>query len=152
MTFSETIRQDYETAFRSKDMKRVGTLRLLMAAIKNREIEERKKEVGLADAEILSVIHKEVKKRKDAIVEFEKAGRGDLVDNEKAELDILEKYLPAELPDEEIRRVIQDGIRELGGGGDINLGALMKIVMPVLKSHASGDRISKLAKEELEKL
>ncbi len=150
MSLFETLREDLTKAIRSKDTNRSGTLRLLFAAIKNKEIEERKKEVGLGEEEILSVIQKETKKRKDSITEYEKAGRKDLVEKELGELKVLEGYLPAELSDEEIRRVVVEGVRELGGKEGANFGSLMKIIMPSLKGRASGDRISRFAKEALE--
>src|SRR3989344_3123273 len=90
------------------------------------------------------------KKRKDSIFEYEKAGRADLAKTEQAELAILEGYLPKELSDEEIQRVVKDGMRELEATGDKSFGALMKVVMPSLKGRASGDRISKIAREALE--
>ena len=149
MSLFEKLHEDLKAAIRSKDTSRSATLRLLLAAIKNKEIEERKKEVGLGDEEILLVIQKEVKKRKDSITEFEKAGRTDLVGQEAIELKILEAYTPAELPDDEVRRVVTDGIRELGGVNEANFGSLMKIIMPLLKGRASGDRVSRIVKEAL---
>lgn len=151
MSLLEKLRLDQSQALYAHDTVRLATLRMLAAAIKNREIEERKKDVGLADEEVLTVIQKEAKKRKDAIQEFERGGRADLAAVEAAELKILEAYLPAELSDDEVKRVVTDGVRELGGGGDAKqIGALMKIIMPTLKGRASGDRITRFAREALE--
>lgn len=151
MNLSQKLRKDLSEAIHAKDTVRLSTLRMLFAAIKNKEIEERKKEVGLGEAEVLDVIHKEAKKRKDAISEFEKGARADLARAETDELKILEEYLPPELSDAEIGRIIQDGIRELGSEtGQKAFGALMKIIMPTLKGRASGDRITRMAKEALE--
>ena len=147
----EKLRSDLTSALREGDTRRVSTLRMLFAAIKNKEIEERKKDIGLGEEELLTVIQKEAKKRKDAIVEFEKGGRGDLVLNEACELKILEGYMPAELSDAEVKRIIEDGIRELGSRDSAKFGALMKIIMPTLKNKASGDRITKFVKEALGK-
>jgi uncharacterized protein YqeY len=146
---SEKLRGDLKNALREGDTKRVSTLRMLRAAIINKEIEERKKDVGLGEEELLAVIQKEAKKRKDAIMEFEKGGRNDLALHEACELKILEEYLPAELSDAEVKRIIEDGVRELGSRDLTKFGALMKIIMPTLKSKASGDRITKFAKEAL---
>lgn len=150
MTLSDTLHADLKNALHAKDETRVSTLRLLIAAIKNKEIEERKKEIGLGDEEVLRVIRKEAKKRKDAIAEYKKAGRPEREASEEQELAILEGYLPKELSDEEITRVIKDGVRELEASQDVSFGALMKIAMPSLKGRASGDRISNIAKQILE--
>lgn len=149
MSVRDTLRADLKEALQQKDERRSSTLRLLFAAIQNKEIEERKKEVGLADEEIIDVIKKEAKKRKDAIGEYEKANRTDRADNEKKELEILETYLPQELLDDEIIRIIQDGIREIGAVDESSYGALMKVIMSTLKGRASGDRIARLARQEL---
>ena len=146
MSVGARLREDLTRALREKNAVRVGTVRMLFAAIKNKEIEERKKDVGLADEEIISVLQKEAKKRKDAIQEFEKGGREDLADKERAELAIIAEYLPEEISDEEIIRVINDGIRELGSQAPTDFGALMKIIMPTLKGRASGDRVTRLVK------
>lgn len=146
----ERLKNDLKEAMKSGDQKRSTTLRMIFSSIKNKEIEERKKEVGLGEEEVLEVLRKEAKKRKDAIAEFEKAGREDLSVGEKEELALIEAYLPAELSDEEIERIIQDGIRELGGSvSEKDFGALMKTVMPTLKGKASGDRITHIAKKAL---
>ena len=156
MSLFAQIRDDLKGAMQSGDKVRLGTLRMLVASIKNKEIEERKKEVGLADEEVLGVIQREAKKRKDAIAEYEKAARGELVRVEAEELAILETYLPAELSDEEVKRIVLDGIHELGPpdaavavGDAKQLGALMKVIMPTLKGRASGDRILRLARQAL---
>ncbi len=151
MSLLADLRHDINTALVGGDAVRVSTLRMLVAAVKNREIEERKKEIGLADEEVLLVIQKEAKKRKDAITEFTKGGRDDLARKEAIELKILESYLPAELSDEEVRRIVHDGVRELGEhAGQEKLGMLMKIIMPTLKGRASGDRVMRFAREALE--
>ena len=127
-------------------------MKKLFAAIKNKEIEERKKDVGLADAEVVTVLQKEAKKRKDANLEFEKGGRTDLAEKERIELGIIEEYLPKEISDDEIKRVVKEGVRELGSPTPADFGSLMKIIMPTLKGRASGDRITRLAREVLESL
>ncbi|MBI2053009.1 MAG: GatB/YqeY domain-containing protein [Candidatus Ryanbacteria bacterium] len=151
MSLSEVLQKDFSEAIRRQDKKRVSTLRLLFAAIKNKEIAERKKDVGLGDEEILAVIQKEAKKRKESIAEFEKGGRQDLAASEEEELEILGKYMPKELSDAEVRRIIEEGVKELGGAGEASFGPLMKIIMPTLKGRASGDRIAKIALEVLKK-
>ncbi len=149
MELIDTLRADLKSAMQAGDGKRTSVLRMLFAAIKNKEIEERKKDVGLGNEEVTAVVAREAKKRKDAIAEYEKAGRPELAESEKEELAILAVYLPEELPDEEIVRVIKDGIRQLGTPSVKDISALMKIIMPTLKGRASGDRITKLAHDAL---
>lgn len=149
MELIEKLRADLKSAMQAADQKRTSVLRMLFSAIKNKEIEERKKDVGLGGEDVIAVVQREAKKRKDAIAEYEKAGRPELAQSEQEELAILVAYLPEELPDEEIVRVIQDGIRQLGSPTQKDRGALMKIIMPSLKGRASGDRITKLANDAL---
>ncbi|MEK7630659.1 MAG: GatB/YqeY domain-containing protein [Patescibacteria group bacterium] len=149
MDLREKLQVDLKSAMQAGEQKRTSTLRMVFAAIKNKEIEERKKDIGLGDEDVIAVIRREAKKRKDAIAEYEKAGRPELAESEKEELAMLDIYLPQEISDEEIIRVIQDGVRQLGSPTAKDTGALMKIIMPSLKGRASGDRITKLAKDAL---
>ena len=104
MSLKQQITEDMKTAMRAKDMERLGTIRLLQAAIKQREVDER---IELDDAAVTSVIEKLVKQRKDSITAFEQANRHDLADKEKAELVVLQAYLPAQLSPEEIQAAVQ---------------------------------------------
>ncbi len=104
MSLKQQITEDMKTAMRAKDMERLGTIRLLQAAIKQREVDER---IELDDAAVTSVIEKLVKQRKDSITAFEQANRQDLADKEKAELVVLQAYLPAQLSPEEIQAAVQ---------------------------------------------
>lgn len=144
----DKIAEDQKNALKKGDPLRLSTLRMLSAAVANKEIELRKKDVGLSDQEVLGVISSEAKRRKDAVYEYKKGGREDLAQKEEAELKILQSYLPPEISDEDLRRIIKDGIRE---AGDKNFGKIMKVIMPILKGKASGDRISEALKEELSK-
>ena len=105
MSLKQQITEDMKTAMRAKDMERLGTIRLLQAAIKQREVDER---IELDDAAVTSVIEKLVKQRKDSITAFEQANRQDLADKEKAELVVLQAYLPAQLSPEEIQAAVQE--------------------------------------------
>ncbi|MBI4121478.1 MAG: GatB/YqeY domain-containing protein [Candidatus Ryanbacteria bacterium] len=149
MSVEARLRDDLKEALRNKQVERTGALRMLFAAIKNKEIEERKKDVGLGDEEVISVLQKEAKKRKDAIIEFEKAGRADLAKKESEELAVIEEYLPKEISDEEVKRIVREGLRELGSSDKKDFGSLMKIIMPMLKGRASGDRVAKFAREAI---
>ena len=142
------IAGDLKTALKKGEELRLSTLRLLAAAISNKEIELRKKDVGLSDQEILDIIASEAKKRKDAAAEYQKGDRGDLAKKETEELKILQKYLPPEISDDDLLRIVRDGIRE---ASEKDFGKVMKIIMPTLKGKASGERISRALKDELQK-
>ena len=138
-----------KASMKAKNAVKLSTLRMLIAAIANKEIELRKKDIGLSDEEVLEVIKSESKKRKDSISEFQKGQRPDLVERESKELEFLLEYLPPEIPDDEISRVIGEAMRETGAKGPQDFGQAMKVVMSVLKGRASGDRISKMLREKL---
>lgn len=140
---------DLKAAMKSGEALKVSTLRMATSAIKNKEIQLGKKETGLTDEEILDVVRSEVKKRRDAAEEFEKAGRAELAAQEKNELEILQVYLPAEISDEELEKILKDGITQSGASGAGDFGKAMKAVMPALKGKASGDRISAILKRLL---
>jgi len=148
----EKIESDIKDAMRAKDSLRLSVLRMLMSAVKNKEIDLRKKEDGLADEEVLEVMRYEVKKRKDSIEEFKKGERLDLAEKEAKELEILTAYLPPEISDQEISRIVEEGLRESGASGSEDFGKAMKAIMPVLKGKASGDRISAILRDKLGKL
>ncbi|QQG42806.1 MAG: GatB/YqeY domain-containing protein [Candidatus Giovannonibacteria bacterium] len=145
------IAEDQKSALKGGDAARLSALRMLAAAITGKEIELRKKDIGLSDDEVLGVISSEAKKRKDSIAEYKKGGREDLAKKEEVELKILQGYLPPELPDDELLRVVLAGIREAGAASETDFGKVMKIIMPTLKNKASGDRISETLKRELNK-
>ncbi len=144
----DKLREDLKSALKAKDEKKSSTLRMLMASIQNKEIELVKKDEGLSDDEILSVIKSEVKKRNDAVTAFNDGGRPELAENEKQELSILQVYLPPELPDEEIEKTVKETIKELSAGPQ-DFGKVMKEAMAKLKGQAGGDRVSKKVKEFL---
>lgn len=145
----QKLSADLKEALKAKQELVTSALRMAISAIGNKEIELRKKDIGLSDEEVVVVLSSEVKKRKDAIREFENGGRADLADKEKAEMAVLAKYLPAELPDEEVLRIVRDGIREAGAAGTSDFSKVMKVVMPILKGRADGERVSALVKEAL---
>jgi|SRR3989344_3429030 len=148
-TLEQRIEKDLKQALRRAEESRVLTLRLLLAELHNKKIEIRKKEVGLGDAEVLEILRREVKKRLDAIQEFKKASRNDLVQKEEAELSVLKDYLPPELSREEISRVVRDSVRETGASGPGDFGKVMKSAMASLKGRASGDEVASVVKEVL---
>jgi uncharacterized protein len=132
-----------------KETTRLSTLKLLMASIQNKEIELRAKKEKISEELIIELIRKESKKRKEAIILYEKGGRMDLAEKEREELKILENYLPQELAEGEIKKIIQQKIKELGVGA--NFGKLMGEVIKEVAGRAEGQKVSGLVKEELSK-
>ncbi len=137
---------------RAKDELRLSVLRMLSSAIHNKELEKRAKsgrEEGLSEEEITAVIRQEAKKRRDAIFEFERGGRRGLVDKEAAELKILEVYLPQEMRDEEIEKLVKEVVAGLGGVTPKDFGRVMGEAIKRVKGQASGDRVSAAVKKIL---
>jgi len=138
-TFEEAARH----ALKNKEPFLLQTLRLALAALHNREIEKRGKTGSneLAEEEIVAVLRAEAKKRRDAAAEFEKGGRKDLSEKELREAAILEKYLPVQLPDEEIEKIVREVIGQSGGATPKNFGTIMGETMKRLRGQASGERV-----------
>jgi hypothetical protein len=143
------IKEDLKEAMKGGETTRISTIRMLLSAIHNKEIELIKKEAGLTDEEIMDVIRSEAKKRRDAILGFEKGARLDLAQQEKEELKILESYLPPEISDEELISVVKKGIADAGATSAADFGKVMKIISPLLKGKASGNRIADMLRKEL---
>jgi len=140
---AETIDSDLKAAMRGKDAVKLDALRMLKAAIHNKEIEKRVKH--LSDDELLEVIQKQVKQRKDSITEFKKASRDDLVAKESRELELLERYLPKALSEVELRAILMETIRLLGVTSQGDVGQVMKAAMPKIKGRADGKLINEVA-------
>lgn len=154
MALREKIAEDIKNAMRQKEELKLSVLRMLSSAIKNKELEKRGKtgkEEVLTEDEIVAAIRSEVKKRKDSISEFGKAGRKELAEKEAAEMKILEAYLPAELPDEELESVVMEVLRGLGEVTQKDFGRVMGEAMKRLKGRASGDRVGGVVKKFLVK-
>ena len=117
--------------------------------MKNMEIEKMKKEEGLTDAEVLEVINRAVKQRRDSIEQFEKGGRQDLAEKEKKEMEILMAYLPEQLGEDKIREIIQEVIAQTGAAGKADMGKVMGQAMGKLKGQADGNVVKKIVEEEL---
>jgi len=149
MKILEQIEKDLKNALLQKEGIKISTLRLLRAALQNREIELRPLKKEFDEEEIIRVIKKEVKKREEAIKIYEEAKRNDLIQKEKEELEILKKYLPQELSTEEIKKIIQEKIRFFEKG--TNLGKIIGEVMKEVKGRADGGKVAALVREELEK-
>lgn len=149
MGLQEKIPQDLKEALRGKRELELSVLRMLQSSIKNKEIEKRKKE--LSDEEVIEVVGAEVKKRKEAAAEFEKVNRQEAADREKAEIEILMKYMPAQMSEDEIRAQVKKAVADSGADGIKDLGKVMKIIIPALKGKADGAVVNRIVREELEK-
>jgi uncharacterized protein YqeY len=145
----EKIKNDFKEAFKAKEISRLSVLKMLNAAIANAEIAKNREK--LSEEELIGVILSEAKKRKDAIEQYEKAGRENLAGKEKEELEILKNYLPEQLSEEKIREFVQKTIKEIGAESSADFGKAMGKIAPQLKGKADGAIIAKIVKEELEK-
>lgn len=150
MGLREQIPQELKEALRNKKTLELSVLRMLQSAIKNKEIEKNKQE--LTDEEVVGVVSAEIKKRRDAAAEFEKVNRPDAADTERKEIEILMRYMPAQMSEDDIRAEVAKAITQSGAGGMKDLGGVMKIIMPAVKGKADGTLVNKVVREELEKL
>jgi uncharacterized protein YqeY len=146
MSLKDKLTEDLKQAMRQGDEHRRSTLRLVMAAIKNAEIQKRRE---LDEGELLAVIAKEAKQRREAIAEFERGGRQDLVDREEAELRVLLDYLPKQLSREEIEARARQIIEEVGATSPAQMGQVMRRLMPLMQGKADGHLVNQVVKELL---
>ncbi|MGH7885031.1 MAG: GatB/YqeY domain-containing protein [Thermodesulfobacteriota bacterium] len=149
MSLRNKIPFDMKEALRNKKSLELSVLRMLQSAIKNKEIDNR---AELNDEQIIEVISSEVKKRRDAAEEFIKVKRQDAAETENQEIEILMRYMPEQLSEEEISQITIKAVNESGAVGMKDLGKVMKIVMPKLKGKADGTVINKIVRDELQKL
>jgi uncharacterized protein YqeY len=148
MSLKEQITEDMKAAMRAKDMERLGTIRLLTAAMKQKEVDER---IELTDTHVLAIIEKMIKQRKDSISQFEAGGRQDLADKEKAELQVLSAYMPASLSEAEIQAEVAAAVAATGAAGPQDMGKVMAILKPKLAGRADMTAVSGLVKAALSK-
>ena len=146
MSLKEQITEDMKAAMRAKDSERLGTIRLLTAAMKQKEVDER---VELDDAMVIAIVDKLVKQRKDSIEAFTKAARQDLVDKETAEMKVLQGYLPARLSAEEVAAEVKAIVAELGATGPGDMGKVMGAVKTRLAGKAEMGQVSAAVKAAL---
>jgi len=144
MGLKEQITEDMKAAMRAKDTGRLGTIRLLTAAMKQKEVDER---IELTDTHILAIIEKMIKQRKDSISQFEAGGRQDLADIEKAELTVLSAYMPPELSEAEISGEVAAAIAQTGAAGPQDMGKVMGVLKPKLAGRADMTAVSALVKK-----
>lgn len=146
MTLKEQITEDMKTAMRAKDSERLGTIRLLLAALKQKEVDER---VDLDDTMVVAIVDKMVKQRKDSIAAFTTGGRADLADKESAEIKVLEVYLPQRMSAEETVAAVKAIVAELGASGPGDMGKVMGVVKTRLAGKADMGQVSAAVKAAL---
>ena len=146
MSLKDQITEDMKTAMRAKDSERLGTIRLLQAAMKQKEVDER---VTLDDVAIVAIVDKLIKQRKDSIAAFEGAGRQDLADKEKAEMTVLQAYLPARMSEAEVTAAVQAIVAEVGAKGPGDMGKVMGVVKTRLAGKADMGQVSSAVKAAL---
>jgi len=146
MTLKERITEDMKSAMRAKETARLSTIRLLLAAMKQREVDER---IALTDADVLSIIDKMIKQRKDSITQFQAGGRNDLVAAETAEVDVLSAYLPQQLSEAEVGALIDAAIAKSGAAGLAGMGKVMAELKPQIAGKADMGKVSGMVKAKL---
>ena len=146
MSLKDQITEDMKTAMRARDSERLGTIRLLLAALKQKEVDER---VVLNDVAVVAIVDKLIKQRKDSIEAFQKAARTDLVDKETAEIIVLQAYLPARLSADEVGAAVKAIVAELGAKGPGDMGRVMGAVKAKLAGKADMSQVSAAVKAAL---
>jgi uncharacterized protein YqeY len=148
MGLKEKLQADLTDAIRSRNEVVSGTVRMLLAAITNEEVAGKAAKV-LTDAEIITVLSREAKKRREAVEAYTQAKRDDLAGKEKAEAEVIANYLPAQLTEDEIKKLIQEAINETGASGPAGMGLVMKVLQPKIAGKADGGAVSGLVKAAL---
>jgi uncharacterized protein len=148
MSLKQKITEDMKTAMRAKETARLGAIRLLLAAMKQREVDER---IELSDTDVIAIIEKMNKQRRDSISQFEAAGRQDLVDIEKFEMSVLAAYMPQQLGENEIAKAVADAIAATAAAGPQDMGKVMGMLKPKLAGRADMGKVSALIKAQLTK-
>ena len=145
-TLKDRITEDMKSAMRAKDAPRLSAIRLLQAAIKQKEVDER---ITVDDAAVMGIVERLIKQRKDSIEQFAKAGRNDLVEKERAELDLLSGYLPQQMSDAELEAAVTAAIAESGAVGPQGMGKVMAVLKPRIAGRADMGKASAIVKQRL---
>jgi len=146
VSLKSQITDDMKSAMRSKDSARLGAIRLILAAIKQKEVDER---IELIDANIISIIDKMLKQRRDSIEAFSKANRNDLVEKEEFELKVLQDYMPEQLTEQQVEKIIIDAIENTGANSMRDMGSIMNILKPKLAGKTNMAEVSQKIKLKL---
>lgn len=147
MPLKETLAEDLKDSMKSKDKVKKNVVTMVRAAIKQREVDER---IELGDAEIIDIIAKQVKQKKDSIEEFQKGNRLDLVNLTNDEIKILLNYLPPQLSEDELEQIVKDAIEETNAQTKKDLGKLMAVIMPKVKGKADGKQVNQIVARYLQ--
>ncbi|MDH4283818.1 MAG: GatB/YqeY domain-containing protein [Gallionellaceae bacterium] len=146
MSLKQQINEDMKTAMRAKDAARLGAIRLLLAAMKQREVDER---IELADADVIAIIEKMIKQRRDSISQFEAAGRQELADAEKFEISVLQSYMPQQMSEAEIAAAVAEAVASSGAKSPQEMGKVIALLKPKLAGRADMGKVSALVKANL---
>ena len=146
MSLRQQITEDMKAAMRAKEAQRLGAIRLLLAAMKQREVDER---IELSDEQVVAIIEKMLKQRRDSISQFEAAGRQDLADGEKFEVAVLQGYMPQALSDAEVEALVVAAVASSGAAGVKDMGKVMAVVKPQVAGRADMGKVSTLIKSKL---
>lgn len=147
MSLADRLNEDMKQAMKSQDKFRLSVIRMIRSSIKNIEIDQRR---DLNDDEVLEILNREVKQRKDSLQEFEKAGRDDLVEQLSKEIEIILEYLPQQLNEEEIQAIVQQTIQEVGASSKAEMGKVMGALMPKVKGRADGKLVNQIVQRLLQ--
>jgi hypothetical protein len=142
MTLHEKLENEMKSALRGGETVKLSVLRMVISAVKMIGIDKNIKEIG--DADVLQILQKQIKQRKESMVQFEKGNRKDLVDKEAVELSILESYMPKQLTEEELLGIVKEAISETGAAVRSDMGKVMKIIMPKVAGKADGKTVNQL--------
>ena len=146
MALRDKLNEDIKTAMKAREQDKLAALRLMLAAVKQREVDER---ITLDDAGVIAVVEKMIKQRKDSIAQYEKAARQDLADKEKFEIGVIESYLPQQLSQGEIDAIVAEAIQATGAKSAADMGKVMGVVKPKLAGRADMGKVSGLVKARL---
>jgi len=146
MDLRDKLNEDIKTAMKAREQDKLAALRLMLAAVKQREVDER---ITLDDAGVIAVVEKMIKQRKDSIAQYEKAARQDLADKEKFEIGVIESYLPQQLSQGEIDAIVAEAIQATGAKSAADMGKVMGVVKPKLAGRADMGKVSGMVKAKL---
>jgi uncharacterized protein YqeY len=147
MNLSERLNDDMKQAMKNQDKFKLTTIRMIRASVKNAEIDLKR---PLEDSEVLDILSREIKQRKDSLQEFNKAGRDDLAKDVAAEIDIIGVYLPEQLTEEEIKSIVLQTIQETGASSKAEMGKVMSALMPKVKGRADGKLVNTIVQQSLQ--
>lgn len=146
MALIEQLKEEQKVAMKARDKVRLGTIRLALSAIKQREVDER---ITLTDEDIIAVLTKMVKQRRDSVAQYESAGRQDLADAESSEITILEEFMPQPLTEDEVSALIDQAVTESGAAGMQDMGKVMALLKPQIQGRADMGKVSGLVRAKL---